>query len=69
MKVEGKADTFELVCTSCQRTDLTRGDADTPFADFAVECPECGGRAVVEDDAGIVKAYPLDSASIECRID
>lgn len=68
MIVNGKTDRFEIRCESCDMINLERQSPETLFEDFRVHCPSCGGVAVVEDDAGIIKVYSLDDADIDATV-
>lgn len=67
MIIKGRSNDFKLECRLCDITDLERKPAETNFEDFRVSCPECGGVATVEDDAGIIKTHSLGDADIRAK--
>lgn len=68
MLVEGRHDTFKIRCKSCQKSKLNRVPAENAFENFRVMCGECGSRASVENDGGIIKVYPIGEAEFETTV-
>lgn len=66
MELEGRHDTFEVLCR-CEGV-VKRNPPQTDFETCRAVCEECGGEASVSDDAGVVKVYPVDGSRIFARV-